>query len=96
MNRILVGDNMTIADLSAYVEIGQLQRQFTNIYDFTNMPNIQRWLKLMQAVDFHDEIHTALTELGDISNEAPTMEVIKDANKKAYKVLQECLSKIIT
>jgi len=34
--------------------------------------------------------------LGDISNEAPTMEVIKDANKKAYKVLQECLSKIIT
>ena len=50
----------------------------------------------MQAVDFHDEIHTALTELGDISNEAPTMEVIKDANKKAYKVLQECLSKIIT
>ena len=48
---------MTIADLSAYVEIGQLQRQFTNIYDFTNMPNIQRWLKLMQAVDFHDEIH---------------------------------------
>lgn len=95
-SKFLVGDNMTIADLSAYVEIGQLQRQFTNIYDFTNMPNIQRWLKLMRAVDFHDEIHTALTELGDISNEAPTMEVIKDANKKAYKVLQECLSKIIT
>ena len=95
-SKFLVGDNMTIADLSAYVEIGQLQRQFTNIYDFTNMPNIHRWLKLMQAVDFHDEIHTALTELGDISNEAPTMEVIKDANKKAYKVLQECLSKIIT
>ena len=95
-SKFLVGDNMTIADLSAYVEIGQLQRQFTNIYDFTNMPNIQRWLKLMQEVDFHDEIHTALTELGEISNDAPTMEVIKDANKKAYKVLQECLSKIIT
>ena len=44
-SKFLVGDNMTIIDLSAYVEIGQLQRQFTNIYDFTNMPNIQRWLK---------------------------------------------------
>ena len=93
-SKFLTGDQVTIADLSAYVEIGQLQSQFTNIYDFSDLPNINRWLQDMQKVDFHDEIHTALFELGDISEEAPSMELIKNANKKAFLALKECLSKI--
>jgi len=32
--------------------------------------------------------------LGDISKEAPSMELIKNANKKAFLALKECLSKI--
>ena len=41
-------DTMTIADISAYVEIGQLQSIFTNVYNFEPYPNIRKWLKEMQ------------------------------------------------
>ena len=85
---------MTIADISAYVEIGQLQSIFTNIYNFGSFPNIQKWLNEMQNVDCHDDIHAALYELGDISKEAPPMEVIINANKKAFQVIQEKLNNI--
>jgi hypothetical protein len=46
----------------------------------------------MRKVDFHDDIHVALYELGDISKEAPPMETIKNANKKAYIAIQEKLA----
>ncbi len=81
-SRYLIGDGLTIADMAAYVEIGQLQSMFTNVYDFEPFPNIRRWLKDMQQVDYHDDIHVALYELGDISKEAPAMETIINANKK--------------
>ena len=48
----------------------------------------------MQNVDYHDDIHVALFELGDISKESPPMEVIINANKKAFKVIQEKLINI--
>jgi hypothetical protein len=91
-SRFLIGDTMTIADISAYVEIGQLQSMFTNLYNFDSYPNIQKWLKEMQNVDCHDDIHAALFELGDISKEPPTMEVIINANKKAFQIIQEKLT----
>jgi glutathione S-transferase len=91
-SRFLIGDTMTIADISAYVEIGQLQSMFTNLYNFDPYPNIQKWLKEMQNVDCHDDIHAALFELGDISKEPPTMEVIINANKKAFQIIQEKLT----
>ena len=93
-SRFLIGDTMTIADISAYVEIGQLQSMFTNVYNFEPYPNIRRWLKEMQNVDYHEDIHVALYELGDISKEAPPMEIIINANKKAFKVIQEKLINI--
>ena len=78
--------------MSAYVEIGQLQSKFTNVYDFAPFPNIRRWLEDMNQVAFHDEVHTSLYELGDISSEAPSMETIISANKKGFVVLQEQLA----
>ena len=93
-SRFLIGNTMTIADISAYVEIGQLQSMFTNVYNFEPYPNIRKWLKEMQNVDYHDDIHVALYELGDISKEAPPMEIIINANKKAFKVIQEKLINI--
>ena len=93
-SRFLVGDSMTIADISAYVEIGQLQDIFTNVYNFELFPNIQKWLNEMRNVDCHDDIHVALYKLGDISSEAPTMEKIINANKKAFQVIQEKLNQI--
>ena len=43
----------------------------------------------MKKIDSHDDIHIALYELGDISKEAPSMEKIKNANKKAFMAIQE-------
>tara|TARA_B100001057_G_scaffold96448_1_gene93070 strand:- start:361 stop:1044 length:684 start_codon:yes stop_codon:yes gene_type:complete len=88
-SRFLVGDNLTIADISAYVEIGQLQKGFTNIYNFDTLPNIKRWLEEMKTVDSHDDIHVALSELGDICEQAPSIEKIKSANKKAFLAIKE-------
>ena len=48
----------------------------------------------MRNVDCHDLIHVALYELGDISAEAPTMEKIINANKKAFQIIQEKLNQI--
>lgn len=86
--KYMAGDALTIADLAAYVEIGQLQPQFTNVYDFAPYPNVRRWLKDMAQVDGHDTVHTALAELGDISRQAPDMEAIKAANKSALQALK--------
>ncbi len=91
-SRYLIGDGLTIADMAAYVEIGQLQSMFTNVYDFEPFPNIRRWLKDMQQVDYHDDIHVALYELGDISKEAPAMETIINANKKGVVTIHNKLA----
>ena len=91
-SRFLTGDNLTIADMSAYVEIGQLQSKFTNVYDFESLPNITRWLEEMNQVAYHDEVHASLYELGDISSETPSMETIISANKKGFAVIQEQLA----
>jgi glutathione S-transferase len=89
--RFLVGDTLTIADLAAYVEIGQTQKRFTNVYDFSPYPNLGRWLTEMARVEGHDDVHVVLAELGDISIEAPSMERIKNANKLALAVLQRTI-----
>jgi glutathione S-transferase len=85
----VAGDQITIADLAAYVEIGQLQPQFTNVFDFAPFPNVVRWLNDMAAVAFHDEVHVVLSELGDVSKEAPSMDAIRNANKSALRTLKE-------
>jgi hypothetical protein len=90
----LTGEQLTLADFAAYVEIGQLQPGFTNVYDFSPFPNVQRWLDAMKQVDGHDDVHVVLAELGDISVEPPTMEVIKNANKSALRVLKETLAEM--
>ncbi len=88
----LMGDNLSLADIAAYVEIGQLQPQFTNVFDFSPYPNVQRWLQTMQAVPGHDTVHTVLAELGDISVEPPAMDTIKNANKNALRALNQALA----
>lgn len=90
----LTGEQLTIADMAAYVEIGQLQSRFTNVYDFSPFLNVSRWLEDMSKIEFHDDVHTALIELGDISVEAPAMETIVNANKKAFSVLKERLAEM--
>ena len=68
--------------------------QFTNVYDFGATPNVNGWLTRMSEPDGHDTVHAVLSELGDISQQAPSMEAIKSANKNALKALQEKLDEI--
>jgi len=91
-SRFLCGDTLTLADFAAYAEIGQLQPGFTNVFDFTPYPNVQRWLEGMKQVDGHDTVHVALEKMGDISVEAPTMDTIRDANKSALRALKAKLA----
>ena len=93
-SRFLSGDELTLADFAAYVEIGQLQPCFTNVYDFEPFPNVRRWLDDMKEVDGHDAVHVVLAELGDISVEPPDMESIKNANKAALRTLKAKLDEL--
>jgi glutathione S-transferase len=86
-SRFIAGDQVTLADFSAYAEIGQLQAGFLNLFDFTPHANLSRWLDAMRAVRGHDDAHLVLSELGDISGEAPSMDRIRDANLRAFKRL---------
>ena len=88
----LTGEQLTLADFAAYVEIGQLRPEFTNVYDFGEFPRVQAWLDTMATVAGHDEVHVVLAELGDISVEAPAMETIKNANISALRALKAALA----
>ncbi len=90
----LTGDAVTIADFAAYVEIGQLQPGFTNVYDFKPFPNVRRWMETLKGVDGHDDVHVVLAELGDISAEPPSMESIKNANITALRTLKARLAEL--
>ncbi|MEO8755542.1 MAG: glutathione S-transferase family protein [Casimicrobiaceae bacterium] len=90
--RYIAGAQLTLADFAAYVEIGQLQAGFTNLFDFAPFPNLRRWLADMQQVDGHDAVHVALAELGDISVTPPSMDAIRSANKRALGALKARLA----
>ncbi len=88
----LTGEQVTIADMAAYVEIGQCQPQFTNVFDFQPYPNVSAWLNRMQQVDGHDDVHVVLAQLGDISKTAPDMDTIRNPNKSALSALKTRLA----
>lgn len=85
----LAGEQLSLADFAAYVEIGQLQPEFTNLHDFEPFPNVRRWLGQMKQVDRHDDAHACLAALGDISRDAPSMDAIRDANVRGLAVVRQ-------
>lgn len=93
-SQFLTGALLTLSDFAAYVEIGQLQPEFTNVYDFTPFPNVRRWLDTMKQIDGHEDVHVVLKELGDISVEPPSMDTIKNANKSALRALKVRLAEL--
>lgn len=90
----IAGEQLTIADFAAYVELGQLKPGFTNVWDFGPHPKVQAWLSRMEQMEGHDEVHVVLAELGDISSQAPSMETIKTANKSALRALKAKLAQL--
>eukprot|EP00906_Rhabdomonas_costata_P027743 RCo039383 len=52
------GDALSVADLLAYCEVGQLQPQFFGLWEFgPSYPNLSRWLAVMAKQPGHDEAH---------------------------------------
>jgi len=43
----------------------------------------------MANIEGHDEVHVVLEELGDISVQAPSMDTIRSANKRALQTLKQ-------
>ena len=86
-SRFIGGDGLTIADLAAYGDLGQLRPEFTNLYDFSKYRNVQRWLDDMMQADGHDDVHVVLAELGDISVVGPTGARLREVNVIAMKAL---------
>ena len=89
-----MGDSPTLADFAAYADIGQLQSQFTNVFNFDDFPQVKQWLNNMTQIEGHDDVHVVLAELGDISVEPPSLEKIKNANKRALQTLQQKIDEI--
>ncbi|MEL6184552.1 MAG: glutathione S-transferase family protein [Myxococcota bacterium] len=87
-SRFLAGEEATIADLAAYAEIGQLQPEFTALYDVSSLPHVERWLTEMKSVAGHDVVHVVMSELGDLSGEAPTFDALKAANVASLRALK--------
>lgn len=90
----LAGETPTLADIAACVDIGQLQARYTRLFDFDPYPRVSAWLAAMAAVDGHDEVHVPLAVLGDVSEEPPPMEAIREANLRGLDAVQARLARL--
>jgi len=76
-------DQASLADVSAYEEVGQNQPDYANCMDYSAYPNIRRWLRQMHALPAHDIAHDIWTRIGDINHIDGGMRTIARANKDA-------------
>lgn len=90
----IAADSLSLADFAAYSEIGQLQSEFTALFDFEPYPNIRAWLTRMKKVDSHDDAQLVLAVLGDISTEAPSIERIKEANVQGFTRVRQRVAQL--
>ncbi|CUI12715.1 glutathione S-transferase, putative [Bodo saltans] len=62
----LVGNVPTIADISVYCELDQLF--YAKLLDLQDFPDIQSWMKRLQALPHHDEVRRTLFKFIEILN----------------------------
>lgn len=55
--RYVAGDKLTIADYLCFEEVVQCEKEYFEVYDFSNYPNITRWLTEMKSLPKYAEIH---------------------------------------
>ena len=80
-------DGITLAGLVAYQELGQLV--YANLFDFAEFPRIQRWLKTMRSVPFHDDMFAYNIALGDIRTQLNTTKRYQNALAEGFGRLEE-------
>lgn len=88
----LAGDAVTLADISAYEELGQNQAKYANCTDFDAYPGIRRWLAAMEALPMHAEAHEIWRLIGDVNKVSGGMSTIAAANKAAARIIQDASS----
>jgi glutathione S-transferase len=88
----IAGPTVTLADISAYEELGQNQEKYANCTDYKKYSNITRWFIEMEKLPFHKEAHAIWPLIGDISELGGGMSTIASANKKAATVLRETVA----
>eukprot|EP00747_Dinoflagellata_sp_TGD_P052933 gnl/TRDRNA2_/TRDRNA2_148181_c0_seq1.p1 gnl/TRDRNA2_/TRDRNA2_148181_c0~~gnl/TRDRNA2_/TRDRNA2_148181_c0_seq1.p1 ORF type:complete len:245 (-),score=46.52 gnl/TRDRNA2_/TRDRNA2_148181_c0_seq1:2-736(-) len=89
----IAGDSLSLADLACYMEFGQLNARFGNLFDFGPYPHVQQWMQRMEALPFFEEANKANAILGDL-NTPPTMQNMGRANKESTAAIQAALSKL--
>ncbi len=88
----LAGATVTLADISAYEELGQNQARYANCTDYEPYPNIRRWFGDMAGLPFHEEAHAIWRLVGDLGELSGGMRRIARTNKEAARVLQETVA----
>merc|ERR1712060_82241 len=53
----ILSDTPTIADISAYQEIGQCQEKYCDFVDFSAYPKVQKWLAAVEQLKGHQSSH---------------------------------------
>lgn len=87
-------EQASIADLSAYEELGQNQPQYANCTDYTDYPNIRRWLTAMGQLPMHDTVHSVWRHIGDINKVEGGMRTIVRANKQTAQEWAEAVNRM--
>ena len=90
-NDFLIFQHPTIADISAYAEIGQMQSHYTDVFDLSEFPHICSWLQRMSKLDGYEAAHCALRELGSIKDKAPEIESMKKSTIAGAKAISEAV-----
>ncbi|MEN8159665.1 MAG: glutathione S-transferase family protein [Myxococcota bacterium] len=83
----LCGPHATIADIACYEELAQLR--WADLFDFEGFPTIQRWLREMEQLPFHEHAHRYNLVLGDVRTQANTMERFVEASVAGITALAD-------
>ena len=95
MNDFLIFQYPTIADISAYAEIGQMLPHYTDVFDLSEFPHICSWLQRMSKLGGYEAAHCALKELGSIKDEAPEIESMKKSTIAGAKAISELVKSFL-
>ena len=88
----IAGPDATLADISAYEELGQNQARYANCTDFGPYPSIRRWFLDMARQPYHEEAHAIWTLVGDLAQLSGGMRRIAQANKEAARILDAAVT----
>lgn len=93
-NTYIAGSTPTLADISAYEELGQNQAKYANCTDFEGYSNIRRWFLEMEKLPYHAEAHAIWNFIGDLSQLSGGMSRLANANKQAAAVLATAVAEL--